>query len=172
MNAFRWRAAWRSSFSPSPVSFSFLTGNLLLGARCSSYALCHGESVNSWQLVTEHIQHKTTLLNSFFIHHPCSLASALLCSLLSLPVCVHMYACVVNLGDIVTNVTSQNHYSRSPICYTLRDLYIHTHTQSTWQLGVSAGAAIIPVESSWEGYHVSVLSLSGSLSHLTSLCCL
>lgn len=33
----------------------------------------------------------------------------------------------------------------------------HIHTQAPWQLGVSAGAAIIPVESSREGYHVSFL---------------
>lgn len=35
--------------------------------------------------------------------------------------------------------------------------HTHIHTQAPWQLGVSAGAAIIPVESSRVGYHVSFL---------------
>lgn len=77
--------------------------------------------------MTEHIQNKTTLLNSFLIliiPHPSLLQS--LQSVVFLCVCV----CVLRLTDIVTNVTSQSLYSRSPICYTLRDLCMHTHSHT------------------------------------------
>lgn len=120
--------------------------------------------------MTEHIQNKTTLLNSFF---------NLIISHLSPPqhrvrVCAwRSCVCVLHLTDTVTNVTSQNHYSKSPICYPLRDLsthtYMHTHTKPPWQLGVSAGSAIVPVESSREGYHVSPLSLCSVSTHISSL---
>lgn len=41
-----------------------------------------------------------------------------------LTICVGVWQC---LSDTVTDVTSQNHYSKSPIWYTHRDLQ-HTHT--------------------------------------------
>lgn len=75
--------------------------------------------------MTEHIQNKTTLLNSFLIliiPHPSPLQS--------LQSVVFLCVCVLRLTDIVTNVTSQSLYSRSPICYTLRDLCMHTHSHT------------------------------------------
>lgn len=84
--------------------------------------------------------------------------------------------CVLHITDIVTNVTSQNHYSRSPICYTLRDLCMHTHIYAHKLLGSLVSLQELP-SSQWRAAERGImslfsLSLSGSLSQLTSVCCL
>lgn len=131
------------------------------------------KSVNSYQLVTEHIQNKTTLLNSFLIliiPHPSPLQS--LQSVVFLCVCV-CYVSLILSPMWPHRVSTVDPPSVTPsetcVCTHTRT---HIHTQAPWQLGVSAGAAIIPVESSREGYHVSFLFFSGSLSHVTSRWCL
>lgn len=88
--------------------------------------------------MTEHIQNNKKNFIEQFLHsdYPSSITAVwqcvyvcvVLCSLLSIFVCVCV--CVLHLTDIVTNVTSQNHYSKSPICYTLRDLCIYTNTHT------------------------------------------
>lgn len=108
--------------------------------------------------MTEHIQNKTTLLNSFLIliiPHPSPLQS--LQSVVFLCVCV-CYVSLILSPMWPHRVSTVDPPSVTPsetcVCTHTRT---HIHTQAPWQLGVSAGAAIIPVESSREGYHVSFL---------------
>lgn len=104
--------------------------------------------------------HETVLL---FMHITSLQSVDHFCVCTCVRACARVCVCV-NITDTLTNVTSQNHDSKSPIWYTHRELQ-NTHTLSqAWQLGDSAGASIVPAESRREGYHGSVLSAQSQLS--------
>lgn len=106
------------------------------------------------------------------IHHRCVTVCVCLCRSLQSVVYICVCVCVSCISLISSpmwphRITTVNPPSVTPSeTYAYIQTHTRTHTKSPWQLDVSAGASIVPVESSRE--RVSCLSSLCVWSQLTS----